>query len=90
MAHTVITEWGADWDTHVKIDAAIGDDPVDGLLMHVAGPCETGTRVVDVWETKAHMTAFFRDRVVPAMESLGFEGGAPESVVAFDAPIVRQ
>ena len=89
MPYTVIMDWEADWPTHLSIDAAIGDAPFDGLIMHAAGPCESGTRVIDVWESKKDMTRFFNERIVPALASLGVEPGPPLSVTEFDVEIVR-
>ena len=89
MPYTTIMEWAADWPTHLKIDEAIGDAPAEGLILHAAGPCSAGTRVVDVWESKKHMTRFFNERIVPALASVGVEPGPPLSVTEFDVEIVR-
>ena len=89
MPYAVIMEWDADWDTHRRIDAAIGEDPADGLVLHSAGPSESGTRVLDVWETKDHANRFFETRIVPALASLGMEPGPPLSLTEFEVEIVR-
>lgn len=89
MPYTVIMEWDADWETHLRIDAAIGDEPAEGLVLHAAGPCAAGTRVVDVWESKEHSSRFFESRIMPALLSLGLEPGPPISVTEFDVEIVR-
>ena len=89
MPYTTIMEWEADWPTHLSIDAAIGDAPAAGLLLHAAGPSEAGTRVLDIWESKEHSTRFFAERIVPALASLGIEDGPPLSFTEFDVEIVR-
>jgi len=89
MPYAVIMEWDADWETHLKIDDAVGDGPVEGLVVHTAGPCDVGTRVIDVWESKEHSTRFFEARIVPALEALGIEPGPPVSMTEFDVEIVR-
>lgn len=89
MPYAVIMEWDADWETHLKIDAAVGEGPVEGLVVHTSGPCDAGTRVLDVWESKEHSTAFFRDRIAPALDSLGIEAGPPVSMTEFDLELVR-
>ena len=89
MPYAVIMEWNSDWDTHLSIDAAIGDAPVEGLVVHTSGPCEAGTRVLDVWESKEHSARFFESRIVPALASLGIEPGPPLSMTEFDLEIVR-
>jgi hypothetical protein len=89
MPYAAIMEWDADWDTHLKIDAAIGDAPAEGLVVHTAGPCEAGTRVLDVWESKEHSDRFFAERIMPALLSLGIEPGPPLSATEYDLEIVR-
>ena len=89
MPYAVIMEWDADWESHLKIDAAIGDEPARGLVLHSSGPCDAGTRVLDIWESKEHSTRFFAERIAPALESLGVEPGPPLSVTEFDLQIVR-
>jgi len=89
MPYAVIMEWDADWETHLKIDATVGDGPVDGLIIHTAGPCDAGTRCLDVWESKEHLTRFFEARIVPALASLGIESGPPVSMTEFDLEIAR-
>jgi hypothetical protein len=89
MPYAVIMEWDADWESHLRIDAAVGDEPGEGLLLHAAGPCEAGTRVLDVWESKKHSTRFFQERILPALMSLGVEPGPPLSVTEFEVEIVR-
>jgi hypothetical protein len=89
MPYAAIMEWDADWETHLKIDAAIGDEPADGLVVHTAGPCDVGTRTLDVWESKEHSTRFFEERIGPALASLGIESGPPVSMTEFDLEVVR-
>lgn len=89
MSYAVIMEWDADWETHLKINEAIGRESADGLVLHAAGPCESGTRVLDVWESREHANRFFGERIVPALISLGIEPGPPLSMTEFDLEIVR-
>ena len=93
MPYVAITEFDADWETHLKIDArineAVGDGPIDGLILHAAGPCDVGTRVVDVWESKEHAGRFFTEQVGPALASLGVEPGPPVSMTEYDVELVR-
>jgi hypothetical protein len=89
MAYAVIMEFDADWATHLKIDEAVGDGPVEGLMVHAAGPSDGGTRTVDIWASRDDSERFFVERIFPALEALGIEGGPPLSVQAFDVEIVR-
>ena len=52
------------------------DWPVEGLLVHTAGPTDSGWRVVDVWESEEAFRAF-GDVLVPVLQEVGL-GGAPD------------
>ena len=67
MAYATIMEFDVDLDTHRKIIEAVGDDPIPGLIVHAAGPCDAGIRSIDVWETKEQSDQFFAERLMPAM-----------------------
>jgi hypothetical protein len=49
------------------------DWPVGGLLAHIAGPAQTGFRVVDVWESEEAFRAF-GEQLMPILQELGVEG----------------
>ena len=49
------------------------DWPVEGLLVHVAGPGQNGFRVVDVWESEDAFRRF-GERLMPVLEEIGVEG----------------
>lgn len=88
MAYVSVAEFDVDIDTHRKIIEAVGDDPIRGLIVHVAGPCEAGVRSVDVWESKELSDRFFAERLMPAMAALDIPGGPPVNFEEFDAPVV--
>ena len=88
MAYGTIMEFDAELDTHVKIIEAMGDDPVDGLIVHAAGTSAAGIRMVDVWESKDHYDRFFGERLMPAMAALDLPGGPPSSFEELDLPVV--
>ena len=88
MSYASVAEFDVDLDTHRKIIEAVGDDPIAGLIVHAAGPCEAGVRSVDVWETKDDSDRFFAERLMPAMATLDLGGGPPVSFVDVDAPVV--
>ncbi len=52
---------------------SLSDWPVDGILSHVAGPTDTGWRVVDVWESEE---AFHRfgEVIGPVLQELNYPG----------------
>lgn len=43
------------------------EDPPSGLIIHTAGPTESGWRVVDVWESAEALARFRDERLMPAI-----------------------
>jgi hypothetical protein len=66
------------WTQDIPIDAefyghitdALGDAPMDGLLMHlcVRNP-EGGLRYIDVWESEEHCDRAVEERIHPAVDT---------------------
>lgn len=88
MAYATVTEFDVDLETHERIIAAAGDEPVNGLVVHAAGPSAGGVLCVDVWEAKKDADRFFTERLMPAMASLELAGGPPLRFEELDAPVV--
>jgi hypothetical protein len=88
MAYATLMEFDVDLDTHIKLTEVVGDEPVKGLILHAGGPSQNGVHSLDVWETKEDSQRFFDDRMVPALQQLGIEGGPPLSLEEFDLPFV--
>lgn len=88
MAYATVMEFDVDLDTHIKIGDALGDEPVKGLLLHAAGPSERGVYSLDVWESREDADQFFSDRMMPALEQVGIEGGPPLSHQEWALPYV--
>ena len=88
MAYATVMEFDVDLDTHLKIMDAVGDAPVEGLIVHTAGTSEAGVQCVDVWESKEQADRFFAEHLMPAMGNLGIAGGPPLRFEEFDLPIV--
>jgi len=49
--------------------AVLGDvlKQAPGFIMHVSHPCETGWRIVEVWESREHAARFFAAHVAPRL-----------------------
>lgn len=65
-------------EVYAKIRAALGQDPPEGLVMHLVLARENGLlRYVDLWRDKASCDAAFRERIHPAVygvfREIGFE-----------------
>ena len=86
MAYAVLMEFKVDLDTHIKIGEAVADAPVKGLIVHAAGPSERGVHSLDVWHSKEDSERFFTERMLPALQQLGIQGGAPLSFEEFELP----
>jgi len=86
MAYATLMEFDVDLDTHIKLAGAVGDAPVQGLILHAGGPSERGVHSLDVWETKEDSERFFAERMTPALQQLGVEGGPPLSHQEFELP----
>ena len=61
-------------------------DPPAGARARLAGPTETGWRIISLWDSRESFDAFFRDRLTPALERAGrsvpqFEFWPIESVI---------
>ena len=85
-AYATIMEYDVDFDTHLKLGAAVGDAPIKGLILHAGGPSERGVHSLDVWESKEDSEHFFAERMAPALQQLGIPGGSPLSYQEFDLP----
>ena len=73
MAVVYITEFAYTDSSTANYDWAkeqIGDDPVDGLIVHTAGFDEDAKvfRIIDVWESQEQAQRFIQERIKPAME----------------------
>ena len=73
MTVVYISEFAyTDWST-ANYDWAkeqIGDDPIDGLIVHTAGFDEDAKvfRIIDVWESQEQADRFIQERIKPVME----------------------
>jgi hypothetical protein len=61
-----------------QYDAVIDELELGGLMpaggiSHIAGPTETGWRMVEVWESQEAFDLFFRDRLHQALHHAGIE-----------------
>jgi hypothetical protein len=81
MAVLVISELPgvtAEQDQALMEALNIAAEPPEGARFRVAGPTETGWRVVALWDSREAFDAFLRDRIAPALESAGREAPAFE------------
>ena len=51
------------------VSAQLGEEPIKGLLVHIAGPTESGWRVIEVWDTEEDQRRLQEDRLNPAFDA---------------------
>lgn len=90
MAFAILMEFDVDLETHLKIGEAVGEAPVQGLILHAGGPSEHGVYTLDVWESKEDSARFFSERMAPALQKLGLGGGPPLSYQELELPYLMQ
>jgi predicted ester cyclase len=86
MAIAILMEFDEDLETHIKIREALGDAPITGLIVHGGGSSQHGVHSLDVWETKEDSERFLSERMVAALQQLGYEGEQPLSHQEFHLP----
>ena len=64
-------------------EKAFGDpkgptEPIDGVIIHTAGPTSTGWRIFDVWESREAFERFMNETIMPATEGLDLPEIPPE------------
>jgi hypothetical protein len=77
MVYAYTQDVPIDADVYARIIEAIGDEPMDGLLVHlcVRRP-DGGLRYIDVWETEQQCARAFEQRIHPAVDAT-FGGARP-------------
>ena len=77
MTYAYVQDVPIDTELYGRIAAALGDEPMEGLLMHlcVRRP-EGGLRYIDVWETEEQCARAFDERIHPAVDA-AFGGQRP-------------
>jgi hypothetical protein len=65
-------------EIYEKVRAHLGlENAPAGGIVHIAGPSPNGGwRVIEVWESMEDAERFRNERLMPAFEAVGFEGGA--------------
>jgi hypothetical protein len=80
MSYAFIQDVPAGWDSYERVAAAIGDEPPDGLIVHVAGPTDSGFRVIEVWESKDAWERFRDERLRPVVKTVAGDGPAHQPI----------
>ena len=77
MVYAFTQDVPIDAEMYARITDALGDEPMDGLLLHLAvrNP-DGGLRYIDVWESPEHCARAFDERIHPAVDR-AFGGARP-------------
>jgi hypothetical protein len=71
MVYAFTQDVPIDFETYQKIVDHIGDEPIDGCLVHLCVRREDGgLRYVDVWESEEKCGAAFDERIHPAVDAI--------------------
>lgn len=59
-----------DFETYEKVLANLGDEPLDGCLVHLClRRADGGLRYIDIWESEATCATAFDQRIHPAVHA---------------------
>lgn len=64
-------------DEYETVSARVGPEPPEGCLVHIAGPTESGWRVIEVWNSEGEQKRFQEDRLNPAFDGAGVRRVVP-------------
>jgi hypothetical protein len=76
MAVVIVSEiegGGQDFYEQVNPKVMSGDQLPDGCQIHIAGPTESGWRVITVWDSDEQFQQFRDEKLIPAMREVGGE-----------------
>jgi hypothetical protein len=75
MAVRITLEFDATADQYDQVNAEIGDESPDGLIVHSAVDQGGTMKVVDIWESEEKFGAFGQERLGPAIAEVIGDGG---------------
>lgn len=76
MAYAIVREFPhLNAEEFDRLRAEIGEEPSAGLIVHVAGPSESGWRTIDIWETKADSERYEHELLAPALGRAALDNG---------------
>lgn len=61
--YAIVRDTPASWEDYRRVVAQLGDEPPEGLVLHVAGRTPEGVRVIEVWQSRTAYARFDRGRL---------------------------
>jgi hypothetical protein len=78
MSYAMLYDVPADEEMYRQVNAAIGDEKPDGLVVHLVLQADTGLRHIDVWDSQQDWQRFRDDRLEPAVHAVLTAAGLTE------------
>jgi hypothetical protein len=70
MSYAFYYDVPGDEAMYQRVKDRIGDEPADGLLVHVVTTTEGGLRHLNVWRSREQWQRYQRQRVAPAVSAV--------------------
>jgi hypothetical protein len=78
MSYAMLYDVPADEEMYRQVNAAIGDEKPDGLVVHLVLQADSGLRHIDVWDSQQDWQRFRDDRLEPAVRAVLTAAGLTE------------
>ena len=75
---------GVTLEEHRALAQMIDPSAFQACIAHVAGPIDSGTRLIDVWESQEAYRRFQQEHLFPALDRLAAQN--PAEATGSDAP----
>jgi hypothetical protein len=80
MTYAYVQDVAEEWENYERLAAALGDDVPEGLIVHVAGPTDSGFRIIDVWESQEAWERFRNERLRPAVRRVAGDASVHQPI----------
>ena len=80
MTYAYVQDVAEDWENYERLAAALGDGVPDGLIIHVAGPTDSGFRIINVWESEEAWERFRNERLRPAVRGVAGDASTQQPI----------
>jgi len=80
VTYAYVQDVAEEWENYERLAAALGDGVPDGLIVHVAGPTDSGFRIIDVWESQGAWERFRNERLRPAIRRVAGDASAQQPI----------
>jgi hypothetical protein len=80
MTYAYVQDVAEEWANYERLAAALGDDVPAGLIVHVAGPTDSGFRIIDVWESQEAWERFRNERLRPTARTVAGDASSERPI----------